>query len=181
MKKKEVYFVRGIETMSYLLFLGMAAIGGWMGHKFRLPMGALLGAMISVGIWKILFNHSFEVNDTIIFIAQVLLGSMIGLSFTRFNVREFKKTFIGLVMISLAVLGIIFGLGFLLSHIANLSPKIAMIASAPGAIAEMATLANELKLDPLIIVSLHITRVVIMVSLLSIFIKFFGKKLGRKT
>ncbi|WP_096439061.1 AbrB family transcriptional regulator [Alteribacter populi] len=162
--------------MDYVLFIFYSMMGGWLGQRLKIPMGAFLGAMGAVGLWKIYAESLFTAGDSILFIAQVLLGTMIGLSFSHFDKQELKKIFSGLVVLSIGVLCIIFGIGWLLSYTSNISPKVAIIAAAPGSIAEMATLANEMKLDPLVVVSLHVVRVVTVVFLLSLFVNYMNKK-----
>ncbi|WP_096187174.1 AbrB family transcriptional regulator [Evansella halocellulosilytica] len=161
--------------MDYILFIVLSFIGGWTGIRLKIPMGAFLGAMAAVGLWKVYGLSLFTANELIIFIAQVLLGIIVGLSFSQFNMQEFKKIVYGLLIISAGVLCIIFGLGWLLSSLYPLSIKTAIIAAAPGSIAEMATLSNELNLDPLLVVSLHIVRVVVVVFLLSLFVNYIQK------
>lgn len=165
--------------MDFILFLVISFLGGWLGHCSRLPMGVFLGAMTGVGLWKIYFGSSFTAGESLTFSAQILLGIMIGLSFSRFNKKDVKKIISGLFVLSAAVFTIIFGLGWLLSTIFNLSSKTSIIAVAPGSIAEMATLANEMNLDPLIVVSMHVVRVVTVVFLLSAFVTYMHNKTSR--
>ncbi|MGG0670353.1 AbrB family transcriptional regulator [Sporosarcina koreensis] len=163
-----------------LLFILLSYIGGRIGLRLKLPAGALLGAMLFVGGFKIL--GTVELNDVspLLRIAtQIALGTMIGL--------HFKKDILNLPIKRLAAF-LIVGIGSILTallvnivfHYFGITTFITgLIAVAPGGLAEMITLSDSVQSDTQIVVIVHLIRfLIIMLSFKSLLKWSVSKKQG---
>lgn len=152
--------------MDTILFLVVAIIGGILGIKFRLPAGALLGAMLFVGLWKTLGVFQFDqVSPLLRKGAQIVLGMMIGLMFTKEILKLPKKMLISFILLGLGgvltaiTLSVIFNLLGIFPYVTGI------IASAPGGIAEMITLSESVNGNTQAVAIMHILRFIfIMLS-----------------
>lgn len=60
----------------------IAVIGGVVGHYLKLPAGAMVGAMISVGAANIL-DVQPQLPETLNILGQIIIGAALGLSVTK--------------------------------------------------------------------------------------------------
>jgi membrane AbrB-like protein len=147
--------------MDTILFLLFAYIGGKLGIKLKLPAGALLGAMLFVGLFKVLeivqFNH---VSPLLRVGAQIALGTMIGLMFTKEILMLPLSRLLGFILLGLG--GVLTAITLsLVFNWFNLLPFITgIMALAPGGIAEMLTLSESLDSNTQAVAIMHTIRFV---------------------
>lgn len=169
-----------MDVLNFLFFIIVAALGGYLGYVLRLPMGVILGSMLAVGLSKYFGYLTFERNPWLSFANQVMLGIMLGVTFVNLDIQEIKKLRWGLFLILIGVLIMTFATGFVIQYISPLDGKTAIISAAPAAIAEMSILANALELNTPIIVILHLIRVVSVVFIFSLLLRYVHNKILTK-
>ena len=88
----------------------IAVIGGVVGHYLKLPAGAMVGAMISVGAANIL-DVQPQLPETLNILGQIIIGAALGLSVTKEVLVGLKDYLVPslLVVILLAVFGVVTG------------------------------------------------------------------------
>lgn len=152
--------------MNTLLFLVFAYIGGIIGIKLKLPAGALLGSMLSIGILQMTGLMTFtDVSPVIRIISKIALGTMIGLMFTREILQLPFKQLLSFLIVGLSSVASAILLG-LIFHLFGTLPFITgLIASSPGGIAEMLTLADAIHADTQAVVIMHLIRFVTIMVL----------------
>lgn len=150
-----------------ILFLTFAYIGGTLGIRLKLPAGALLGSMLFVGIFTMTDIVEFtNVSPVIRTAAQVALGAMIGLMFTKEILMLPLKQIFGLIILGLgSVLSAVF-IALLFNWVGVFPFITGVIAVAPGGIAEMLTLADSLDVNTQTVVMMHIIRFVTIMLIL---------------
>nr|WP_289037172.1 AbrB family transcriptional regulator [uncultured Allobacillus sp.] len=158
-------------TASVIFYLILALIGGAIGYFSRFPVGVVLGSMFAVGLAKYFNILHLERTVSISFVIQVLLGAMLGLSLIKINKKQLIT--LGKSLVAVVVTVVIFtGLaGATLGWITGTNPVLATLAASPGAIVEVATLAQELNLDAPTVVLVHLVRVIVIMSLFPVLLK----------
>lgn len=170
-----------METLfDTILLLLLAYIGGQLGILLKMPAGALLGAMLFVGMFKItgLVTLS-EVMPLLKIATQIGLGLIIGMQFNRnifklplSQIVAFILLGMGSVATSLFIVAI-----FTKFHI--LSFITALIAVAPGGLPEMLTLSDSLGIDTQTIVIIHMIRLLLILLLFKTLLNWsLRKRLG---
>ena len=121
--------------------LVIAALGGLIGAKLKMPAGAMVGAMVAVGAAN-LIGFRGAIPPYFRTGAQIVVGGMIGLSITRETVIGLKSVAGPAAILILSMIG--FGLmaGFLISRVTGMDIVTAMFSSTPGGMMEM-TLMGE--------------------------------------
>lgn len=169
-----------MNFISFLLFLLISSIGGYLGYIFKLPVGVILGSMFAVGLSKYFDLLVFEPTNWLSFSNQVMLGLMLGVAFVNIDLKQIKELKLGLVFIAIGVFMMTFVTGFTISYLTPLDSETSIISSAPAAIAEMSILANALGLNTPIIVILHLVRVVSVILIFSFILKYSYKKISKQ-
>lgn len=153
--------------MDTFTFLVCAYVGGRLGLKLRLPAGALLGSMFFIGFLQITNLLEFTTISQLLRVgSKIALGIMIGLMFSRkIFMLSYKKLlgfmFVGISSVISAVL-----LGFIFHKLGYFPTVTGIVASSPGGIAEMLTLADEINADTQDVAMMHIIRFVLFMLLM---------------
>ncbi len=159
-----------IIELFYFVFL--AIVGGVVGQWLRIPMGTIIGSMLFVGAGKYFSIVTFEPMVWLSFIVQVSLGIMIGLNFTKMNKKQLHQLGLSLLFIIVSVVFLTVTVGFTVHFFTPIELNIAILSSAPGGMVEMATMAEALNLEAAAVVFLHFVRLLLVMLLFPLVIKF---------
>jgi membrane AbrB-like protein len=156
------------EPMSWLALLGLMAaslVGGLALNRFALPNSWFLGSLLVMSAFGALGLIPGRVPDSILVVAQVIIGVTIGTQFKH----EFLTRLLRLLLASLVTVP------FTLVMLALLAALYAMVlgypvgslilALAPAGIAEMALTGKVLGLDAALITGFQIVRIVLAIGL----------------
>ncbi|MGM8215049.1 AbrB family transcriptional regulator [Bacillaceae bacterium W0354] len=158
-------------TFNIILFITVTLIGGYLGYKSKFPLGVVIGSMLAVGLFKYFGILTLERSTAISFSVQVSLGAILGLSLIKLN----KKQVISLGKSVLVVIAfvLIFTLcaGIVVSYLTGFDEVLSILTVAPGAVVEVATIAEALNLDSPSVVLVHLVRVIVIMSLFPFLMK----------
>ena len=139
---------------TFLLTVAVAALGGFIGRKLRLPAGTIIGAMIAVLIMNILWDCA-NVPDPFRPYIRIMAGVYIG---TRMSAKDV----LSLRSILPATIMMVFGLIFL---------NLCVLAAAPGGIQEMTLVADDLGADAGQVAILQTVRVIFVIAFMPVLLK----------
>ncbi len=150
--------------------LAVALIGGFIGNKIKIPAGALIGSMITVGIFNLL---QFEpvIPKCYSIIAQSILGGGLGLLITKellLNLKKFVIPSLGVVFL-LSLFGVITGV--IISKISDIDILTSLFGSVPGGMQEMVILSESYNVNQTAVVVMQTIRRVLIVIIYPILVK----------
>jgi hypothetical protein len=147
------------------LTLVVAACGGLLGRKLKIPAGTMLGALLFTILFNVFLDKAYIPGDFRPWL-QMLSGILLGSGISRRDVRELKFLIVpGIVMIiNMIILNIIFG--YLMFRFSNLDLATSLLATAPGGMTDMALIAAELGGEMMPVTILHLARLLIIYALL---------------
>jgi len=144
--------------MNLLLLLLVGVSGGYMARLMNMPGGAAIGALLGVVVWNVVVAQAVDVPGELGFIAEVLIGVVIGASVTREAVGGIGALLLPagiiLLVLSLATLG----LTLLLHHVFGVDIVTALFATAPGGLANMAIVAKSTGGDAFVVSVIQLVR-----------------------
>lgn len=142
---------------------------------FKVAAGAMIGALISVGIFNIFTGIAFFPSNFKI-LTQIATGIFIGAKITRKDVIGLKQViFPGIIVI--IVMGIFnFFMGYFIHKTTEIDIVTALFATAPGGITDMSIIAFDFGAEASIVALLQLIRLISIVTLIPPFIKFLVKK-----
>ncbi|GGJ82157.1 membrane protein [Lentibacillus kapialis] len=158
----------------------VALVGVAVFSVMNIPLPWLIGSLAAVAAWSITTQRKLYWPFTFRKIAMVLLGYLIGTSFTKNTLIEMGNHIPSMIVIT--VLTVIFSLmlGFLFSKLTGLDLSSCMIGSIPGGLSQIMVLLDEIKgLNQTVIMFLQSMRVmviVIVVPMVTVYI--FGDEAG---
>lgn len=169
-----------MEIIQFLFFLTLCFVGGVLGNKLKLPVGYIIGAMLAVGMAKTFQWLTIETSIVMSFMMQVTLGLMVGLTFLKLSIEQLRKLATSLVVITFSVFILTIGIGLLLSNFDTLSPNVALLSAAPGGMIEMATIAKTLSLHAPVVIMLHLTRVLAVMTIFPLLLQYLHDRQVKK-
>ncbi|MEE2998948.1 MAG: AbrB family transcriptional regulator [Pseudomonadota bacterium] len=162
-----------IDPISGLVLLTISVIGFFVVRPLKIPTPSLMGPMIAVSLISMLGYKTAEVPDSLVAIAQCLIGSSIGAMFNDIKPKTvtrilFHGTLTSMFMIIFAV-----GTAMVTFHLTEIPTKALILAFAPGGFAEMALVGFALGIDVAFVVTHQLTRYFFVILILPIIYKAF--------
>jgi membrane AbrB-like protein len=160
-----------ITSLPSLLIIG--TLGGLLGLKTKFPGGVIIGAMLSIILFKLLSRMDWSLPRYYSFILQVLLGIMVGSSFQLEMIGVIKTILLPVVTSTLALVltGLIISMIFARLNILDMGT--AYLGTSPGAMSALLVLALDSGKNPTVIMCFHFFRVVFIILTLPIIYKLF--------
>jgi len=156
----------------------LALTGGFIGHHLKLPAGAMVGAMIFVGVANIL-GAKPQMPESFNIIAQIMIGGFLGLSITKEVVAGLKDYVVPslLVVVLLAVFGVV--TGFIVNKLTGIDLYTSVFGSVPGGMQEMVVLSQSYDVNHPAVMTIQTVRRVLIVVIYPLLVIFVSKLTGR--
>src|SRR5699024_8468939 len=158
----------------------VALVGVALFSAMNIPLPWLIGSLVAVAAWSITTQREIYWPFTFRKIAMVLLGYLIGSSFTQDTLIEMGNHVPSMIVITALTAAFSLMLGFIFSKLTGLELSSCMIGSIPGGLSQIMVLLDEIKgLNPTVIMFLQSMRVmviVIVVPMVTVYV--FGSESG---
>ncbi len=152
--------------MAELAKLGACAVvGGYLGHRLRLPAWQVLGPMIASAAAHMTGLTSATPPVELVSAAQVVMGVGIGCRFAGTRFGEVRIAILHAAVFSVIMLAIAVGFAVALHHLTGLSTAALVLAYAPGGLAEMSLVALALAIDIAFVATHHAVRLLIVLAI----------------
>jgi membrane AbrB-like protein len=170
---------RVVDAGGMALLFGIALTGGFALSRAGLPNAFMLGPLVcSIALSSADINLS-ALPGWLTNVAQLVLGCSLGAKFEhdffhtapRFLLAVAASTVVSALMLA--------GFGCLLGWAAGIHPATAVLATAPGGIAEMGITARNLQLGVPMVTAFHVSRVVVLVTTASTMYRLVFTRLDR--
>lgn len=149
--------------MWIFLVLAIAAAGGIIGLKLKLPAGAMLGAMISVAAFTVITDLQV-IPPWFKVCAQMVSGGYIGTTMTRESLSHLKKVapaavflLCGMLVINLAVAGVLY-------LTSPLDLTTCLFATAPGGMTDMTIISDDMGANSPVVSVFQVCRMALAIS-----------------
>lgn len=164
--------------VSFVATLAAALGGATLASLVKLPAAPLLGAMIGVAVLKLAGDITFQIPGPAAWVVYCAVGWLLGQTITAEAVATLRTAAVP-VLVAVGLF-LVFGLllAFGLWRFAGLDVHTALIAAAPGGIAQMGVLSAETKANIPIVLAIHLLRVTSVIVLMSIGLKLLGERGG---
>jgi len=158
-----------MEKIIYTLVI--AAVGGYIGIKLKIPAGALIGAMVFVAAYNIKTSQGYIPRDFKL-VAQIVVGGMLGLNFNMEAISALKKLILPSIVLVIGLTIFSLLLGILIHKITGLDLVTALFSSSPGGLTDMSLLSEAYGAQTHIVALMHLIRLTTVITIFPIIIKF---------
>ncbi|MBM7644945.1 membrane AbrB-like protein [Scopulibacillus daqui] len=174
----------------WTIVLAVSAWGGhYIGKRLKLPAPWLVGGMLGVGAIQAVSSFINGGNISAwwphwtMIIAQVLIGASIGSRLNRTMFKGAKQVVLVGLLSSMGLVIAMFLCSIGISDLTGIPLVTAILAFAPGGVAEMAATALTLHANSAFVVAVQVLRLVTILVLLPPmfrFLQFINQKLSQK-
>ena len=146
------------------LIIGL--VGGLLAVRARIPSGDMMGAIVAVGAVNLFGPGPGPLPMAFRTAAMLLVGTAVGTQMSRESLRLLRRVALpaGVLIVTLISVGVALGWG--LSRVTSLDLTSALLSSVPGGASTMPLVAHELGGDVRVVAALHLTRQLVVFSLL---------------
>jgi hypothetical protein len=154
---------REIGLRQGLLLLLCALLGVPLATLLRLPAAGLVGPMILSAALHLAGVATAAPPTLLVLAAQLVVGTILGCRFVGASLRETGRDIALGIAASFALLVVTLGFAALAALLTSAPWSQAVLAYAPGGLAEMSLLALAKNQDVAYVATAHITRIVIII------------------
>ena len=159
-----------------LILAACAVIGYFLGRFLRLPGGQILGPLLLSAAAYAAGLVDGRPPGYLIAIAQVVIGSAIGARFVGLELRTMAKPIVLALFSALAMLAMAAAFAYVISPILGLPMHAMLLALSPGGLVEMSLIALALNVDTAFIATMHMVRILLIVTLAPAFFRMMKWK-----
>jgi membrane AbrB-like protein len=163
-----------VSLGSNMLSLLVAIAGVFIGLKLRIPAGTMIVPLfLSLFISSLGFPLGFA--QPVLWLVYAALGLQIGSQFDQSVVERMKHLAFSLIGASLFLMFGSMLIAVAFSKMINLSGVTAYLAATPGGLDSVAVIASEVRADPAIVLTVHFSRLVLVLTTGPLLVKLFSR------
>lgn len=153
-----MHLSRGTYQIGLTIALG--ALGGLVARAVSLPGGAMVGSLLAAGGARVLGAPLGQPPPWLRTSARTVLGLTIGITVTVETLRIVAASLAPVAIMVLFMLVLGFVTAWVLIRVTRMAAPTALCGSAPGALAVMVTLADDLGGSAPVVATMHLLRLV---------------------
>lgn len=155
--------VEALDPAGLAATLLVALVGGWIGHRFRVPSGALLVPMVLGALVQTGAGISLQLPHTLLTVTYAVIGWSIGLRFTR-EVLGHAFRAVPQMLLSTALMIALCSLSaWMLVRLLPTDPLTAFLATSPGGLDSVVVIALGTGVDLPLVLALQTLRLFVVV------------------
>ena len=164
--------------MEMLLTVCVGAVGSVIALRRKIPAGALIGAMVAVMIFNVLFGSAY-MPQCLKFYTQISTGAYIGAKISRTDALNLRFILKPALLLSAVMLVFTVCVGRMICAISDLSVPTAMFSMAPAGITDMTLACMDFEDgEPSIVALIQTVRIIFVILLLPPIIRRVAEKKG---
>lgn len=147
-----------IEPVGLTTTFAFILIGGFIGHRLKIPSGAMLVPMVTGAVLHAFGLIHFQLPEWLLAFAYTMIGWRIGLGFTPAVLRAASKAFPRILLSIVVLIAFAFGLAWVLSLTLGIDLLTAYLATSPGGMDSIAIIAASSHVDISFVMALQTVR-----------------------
>jgi membrane AbrB-like protein len=156
----------GARRLGWVPVAVVALIGVCVGKLLKLRAPFLLGPLLSSAALLLSTGHSAQPSDSVVQIAQLVLGSAIACRFSGRALQGMFRVVLWSAVTTMFALVLAAVVAFFVCMVSHLDPRSLLLAYAPGGLAESTLIAVAIHADVALVALGQLVRIV-MVTLLA--------------
>lgn len=158
-------------VVQLLITFLIALVGAIIAIKLKIPAGAMIGSLIFVSIFNVIFDYAYFPKD-LKTMTQMISGLFIGSKITKYELASLKKSIKPAIINTVLILIFCLAMGVLLSFLTDYSLATCTFATAPGSMVDMSIIGMDMGADTSVVSVLQLVR---LITILCVFPTLFEK------
>ncbi|PWC37909.1 AbrB family transcriptional regulator [Azospirillum sp. TSO35-2] len=152
-----------LDPLGLAATLLVAAVGGWAGHRFRIPSGALLVPMVLGALVQSGAGVTLQLPHPLLTVTYTVIGWSIGLRFTREVLRHALRAVPQMLLSTGLMIALCSLSAWFLVSLLPTDPLTAFLATSPGGLDSVVVIALGSGVDLPLVLALQTLRLFIVV------------------
>lgn len=165
------------EILWLCITLAAAALGGLLLLRLRFPAGAMVGALLAVGVLNTLTGCALMPTSVKI-LTKTVAGLFVGMNMTMEMVRNMKRLFRPVVLLVGTIFCLCMSVGLLLYRTSGLDAVTSLFCVAPGGLTDMTLMTMDMGGDAAVVAVLQVLRLLSVYFISMPLAKVIGRKMG---
>lgn len=153
-------------TRFVLVTLAIGAAGMFLGRWLQIPGGAFTGALLVTAVGRLLGGPMAEPPKWLRSLARIILGLSIGATVTPQTVATVGRALLPIAAMVFIVIALSLLAAWAIHRWAHMDLPTALCSTAPGALAAMVALADDLLGDARVVASMHLVRLLSVLAVI---------------
>ena len=163
------------DFLWFVVTIIVSTILGLILHKLKIPMGAMVGAMIAAALLNIFTMHGVF-YETVRYILQISTGAMIGSRIGKDEIKSMRKIIVAAVILISGMILLNIAFGTAVYSFSELDIATSLFAVTPGGASDMAVISADLGADTAYVAIMQMLRIVFIISILPLVFRYIVKK-----
>ncbi|MBK1837306.1 AbrB family transcriptional regulator [Azospirillum sp. YIM B02556] len=155
--------VEALDLRGLAATLLVAGIGGWIGHRFRIPSGALLVPMVLGALVQSGAGVTLQLPNALLTVTYTVIGWSIGLRFTREVLRHALRAVPQMLLSTGLMIALCSLSAWVLVTLLPTDPLTAFLATSPGGLDSVVVIALGSGVDLPLVLALQTLRLFVVV------------------
>jgi membrane AbrB-like protein len=161
----------GLRVFDWFALAVLGAGSAWGCTVLDIPAGAMVGPMLTVGVYANLRRLQVNINKPLQKLIQVGVGGMVGLSVTRESIMSLPTYIVPILCLDAIIVGGSFVLALVLQKITKWGLPTCILSTAPGGMSLTILVAVDKDADADKVATFQVLRMILVLLLMP----FFGK------
>lgn len=166
-----------MANLCITLVIGL--IGGLTALRFKVPAGAMIGAMLSVALFNVITGSAFLPQDVKI-VTQMAAGAFIGAGIKYKDVLSLKSMVKPAVLMVLSMIILDLFMGYAMYRMTEIDLVTSLFACAPGGVVDMSLISNDMGADSSKVAILQTVRLMSVMILFPAMMKFISNYIANR-
>ncbi len=167
-----------LTTQEGVILFACAVFGYWGGVKLRIPAPFLLGPMLLSAVLHLTGVTHTSPPGVVVALAQIVIGTSVGCRFTGYSIKSVFRTLVSGAVAAIILLVLAAGFAMGLAPLTGIPWQVLLLAFAPGGLAEMSLVSFAMGIDPALVSSHHLIRIMFIVILTPIAFRVLRRWMG---
>jgi membrane AbrB-like protein len=150
-----------------------AISGGLLLNYLKIPAGAMIGSLLGTAVSQMVMDIKIDISPLLKRSTRMIMGSYIGLGITIEGIRQIKSA---LGAVSVVIIGMMFVTvlaTYMLHKLLKFDLAESFLCCLPAGLSEIGMNAEEFKIDPLKLTTIHLMRLISTLILIPILVSYF--------
>lgn len=165
------------QWLWFVITVAVAIACGSLLNKLKVPAGAMVGALLAVGILNVVTGKMYMPGEAKV-VVKAVAGLFIGMSVTTDTVRNLIKLIKPTVMLVVLIIGLCFSMGVVLFYVTDLDVVTALFCVAPGGMTDMTLMSLDMGGDSAVVAVIQVMRLLTVYCISMPLVKLLAKKFG---
>ncbi|MDR1773663.1 MAG: AbrB family transcriptional regulator [Clostridioides sp.] len=149
----------------------IGSLGAYVALKLEMPVGALMGAIIAVGIFNSFTEFTYMPENSKM-VAQIILGCILGTGINLKFIMQLKELLFPSIIMVMGLIFVSIIIGIVIYKVTGMDLATALYSCSPGGVTDMTLLAESMGAKATVVALMQLMRLFAIITIFPLVIRF---------